>query len=433
MADKAGGHKHHSHHAKGDGMHKNDKTFQAEKRSRAHEAAQEALLKSAQKGDFQVVMQYIFNEKNPVNHLLLHSCLRFKNLTEAQFLAVLRWDPLAAETEGDQGWYPLHILAYMTARPTTTMIRALTQLFPLAARRPMESGWLPLQLLCQNPRNKGDNSHHGVRATAAVIAALRASYPNASMEFLPQATENGLGEKRAEHLLPFNLHHREHAVAALNLSARDVCEKDEHDRFEADRLKGELKFEADRACDAGSADGVLDVLKKVHGHYSGITDVVDKDRGRMLFHRCCERCGDSLEDRSFDFLARASPSAPFLVDFQRLLPIHILLATAPCTTPHMIKRLVAIHPKSLTHRGTRGWTPIHFFCMRLPTYPRAVMVLHMLLDTKLGRKALRMKDDKGDLPLHLFCVACADLRDQVDHEIATGLVPQNAATRRGRS
>ena len=141
-------------------MHKNDRKFHEEKKSRAREAQQAALLESARKGDMQSVMQYIMNEKNPVNHVLLHACLKFKNLSEAQFLTVLRWDTKAAETAGDQGWYPLHLLAYGTARPTTTMVRALTQLYPLAARTPMASGWLPLQLLCQNARNKGDLSHH---------------------------------------------------------------------------------------------------------------------------------------------------------------------------------------------------------------------------------------------------------------------------------
>ena len=79
-------------------MHKNDRKFHEEKKSRAREAQQAALLESARKGDMQSVMQYIMNEKNPVNHVLLHACLKFKNLSEAQFLTVLRWDTKAAET-----------------------------------------------------------------------------------------------------------------------------------------------------------------------------------------------------------------------------------------------------------------------------------------------------------------------------------------------
>mmetsp|Transcript_24136 Transcript_24136/g.82944 ORF Transcript_24136/g.82944 Transcript_24136/m.82944 type:complete len:293 (+) Transcript_24136:296-1174(+) len=89
------------------------------------------------------------------------------------------------------------------------MVRALTVLYPAAARAPIVSGWLPLQLLCQHARNKGDNSHHGVRATPALLSALRAAYPGAATECLPQARKNGLGEKTAESLLPFDLPHRE--------------------------------------------------------------------------------------------------------------------------------------------------------------------------------------------------------------------------------
>ena len=65
------------------------------------------------------------------------------------------------------------------------MVRALTVLYPAAARSPIVSGWLPLQLLCQHARNKGDNSHHGVRATPALLSALRAAYPGAATECLP--------------------------------------------------------------------------------------------------------------------------------------------------------------------------------------------------------------------------------------------------------
>ena len=104
------------------------------------------------------------------------------------------------------------------------MVRALTVLYPAAARAPIVSGWLPLQLLCQHARNKGDNSHHGVRATPALLSALRAAYPGAATECLPQARKNGLGEKTAESLLPFDLPHREACVAAL-VSKRVTLER----------------------------------------------------------------------------------------------------------------------------------------------------------------------------------------------------------------
>jgi len=87
---------HHAHHHHDHGVHKNDRKYHEEKHKRAAEAQQAALLSAAAKGDVEGVMQYIMNERNAQNHLLLHACLRFKNLTEAQFLTVLRWDERAA-------------------------------------------------------------------------------------------------------------------------------------------------------------------------------------------------------------------------------------------------------------------------------------------------------------------------------------------------
>ncbi|KAK7231851.1 hypothetical protein SO694_00082137 [Aureococcus anophagefferens] len=374
---------HHAHHRHDHGVHKNDRKYHEEKHKRAAEAQQAALLAAAAKGDVEGVMQR------------------------------------AAETANEQGWFPLHILAHTTARPTTTMVRALTVLYPAAARAPIVSGWLPLQLLCQHARNKGDNSHHGVRATPALLSALRAAYPGAATECLPQARKNGLGEKTAESLLPFDLPHREACVAALRENALDMVKRDDHDRFEAERLKGQLKFEARRAADAGDAPGVVEVLKHAHGHYSGITDVLD-DRGHALFARCLDRCGETLDDASFDYLFRASPGAPFREDFQRMLPIHTLMNGCEAATPHMVRRLNAAHPKGGAHRGLRGWTPLHFFCMRNPTWPRAAAILALLLDTKSGAKACRLRDQRGDLPIHLFCQTCADLKDVVEQEIASG-------------
>ncbi|KAH8096353.1 hypothetical protein JL720_3720 [Aureococcus anophagefferens] len=408
---------HHAHHRHDHGVHKNDRKYHEEKHKRAAEAQQAALLAAAAKGDVEGVMQYIMNERNAQNHLLLHACFRAAQESEIPSFkgSDLGRFPLARRGDGERaGLVPLHILAH--ARPTTTMVRALTVLYPAAARAPIVSGWLPLQLLCQHARNKGDNSHHGVRATPPPQRS--AAYP-AATECLPQARKNGLGEKTAESLLPFDLPHREACVAALRENALDMVKRDDHDRFEAERLKGQLKFEARRAADAGDAPGVVEVLKHAHGHYSGITDVLD-DRGHALFARCLDRCGETLDDASFDYLFRASPGAPFREDFQRMLPIHTLMNGCEAATPHMVRRLNAAHPKGGAHRGLRGWTPLHFFCMRNPTWPRAAAILALLLDTKSGAKACRLRDQRGDLPIHLFCQTCADLKDVVEQEIASG-------------
>ena len=158
--------------------------------------------------------------------------------------------------------------------------------------------------------------------------------------------------------------------------------------------------------------------------------VVDKDRGRRLFARCLDRCGDTLQDHTFDFLIRASPGAAFCADFQNMLPLHTLLSSCGNATPHMVKRLVAEHPKAGTHRGLKGWTPLHFFCLRNPTLPRAPEILKMLLETKSGMKACRTRDDKGDLPLHLFCQTCMDLKETVDAEIQAGNFSSKAVKKR---
>ncbi|KAH8050969.1 hypothetical protein JL722_10999 [Aureococcus anophagefferens] len=355
---------HHAHHRHDHGVHKNDRKYHEEKHKRAAEAQQAALLAAAAKGDVEGVMQFGLD----------------------------RATRRAAETANEQGWFR-STSSRTTARPTTTM------------------------LLCQHARNKGDNSHHGVRATPALLSALRAAYPGAATECLPQARKNGLGEKTAESLLPFDLPHREACVAALRENALDMVKRDDHDRFEAERLKGQLKFEARRAADAGDAPGVVELLKHAHGHYSGITDVLDDRATLFALPRPLRR---DLDDASFDYLFRASPGAPFREDFQRMLPIHTLMNGCEAATPHMVRRLNAAHPKGGAHRGLRGWTPLHFFCMRNPTWPRAAAILALLLDTKSGAKACRLRDQRGDLPIHLFCQTCADLKDVVEQEIASG-------------
>ncbi|KAH8074127.1 hypothetical protein JL720_10678 [Aureococcus anophagefferens] len=381
---------HHAHHRHDHGVHKNDRKYHEEKHKRAAEAQQAALLAAAAKGDVEGVMQYIMNERNAQNHLLLHACFRaaqeseipsFKGSDLGRFPLVSadfwtgdhlserprRVDAFrntrarAAETANEQGWFPLHILAHTTARPTTTMVRALTVLYPAAARAPIVSGWLPLQLLCQHARNKGDNSHHGVRG-AALLSALRAAYPGAATECLPQARKNGLGEKTAESLLPFDLPHREACVAALRENARHGQARD-HDRFEAERLRASSSSRrgARRTRATRRASSTCSSTRTATTAASRTCSTTGATRSS----RCLDRCGETLDDASFDYLPRVA-GRPFRGT--SMLPIHTLMNGCEAATP---------------------------------TWPAASAT-------------------SGDLPIHLFCQTCADLKDVVEQEIASG-------------
>uniref|UniRef100_A0A7S3JPR7 Uncharacterized protein n=1 Tax=Aureoumbra lagunensis TaxID=44058 RepID=A0A7S3JPR7_9STRA len=73
----------------------------------------------------------------------------------------------------------------------------------------------------------------------------------------------------------------------------------------------------------------------------------------------------------------------------------------------MVKALIEANPRSCEQAGPRGWNCLHYWANRDPNDTHSQAILNELLATHSGRKALRIPDAKGELPLHLFVKTCS--------------------------
>ena len=362
------------------------------------------LYRAAEHGDIHAVLQWTNDPRRPKLRLLLHALLRHKPLEETVFLHVLRWCPQAAQTPNHDGWYPLHLLCYLTARPTPLMLRALCAAGPIAAKMPTSTGWIPLQLLCQQAFARGK-----ARATPATIAAVRQAYPDGAQTYLPDGAE--WGDRLPVELLPKEL-------PALELcKQRMTCSDDQLRTFAAQhrsldlKVRGAYRRRCEEACSNGAVFGVVEVIQELHQETGLIADAADENTGRLLLHDVVARCGATLDGWSLGFCLRACPAAAFHADGRGNLPLHLLLANGECkVTLAEIQSLIRLHPLAVGAKAARGWTCLHAFCRR-PPQQQDLRVLRLLLRGVAGRKAARTRDEDGDLPLHLLAYACTDQRE----------------------
>ena len=212
------------------------------------------LYRAAEHGDIHAVLQWTNDPRRPKLRLLLHALLRHKPLEETVFLHVLRWCPQAAQAPNHDGWYPLHLLCHLTARPTPLMLRALCAAGPIAAKMPTSTGWIPLQLLCQQAFARGK-----ARATPATIAAVRQARPDGAQTFLPDGAE--WGDRLPVELLPKEL-------PALELcKQRMTCSDDQLRTFAAQhrsldlKVRGAYRRRCEEACSNGAVFGVVEVIQ----------------------------------------------------------------------------------------------------------------------------------------------------------------------------
>ncbi|KAJ8601404.1 hypothetical protein CTAYLR_005026 [Chrysophaeum taylorii] len=334
--------------------------------------------------------------------MLLHNCLRHRNITESQLLAVLRVDPGAAGRPDHVGLYPLHLMSIYTAWPTVTMIRELAKVNPEAAATRGVAGWLPLHLFCANAIARGESRP---RVTPDLLRAMRAVYPAAASESL--ADKKTRGARTPAMLFPKVVFPgRDECLAVLDEESDDVCcatEKAAADKKESHAAT--VLRRAELSADRDDIAGVCDALLAADGEFAGITDVVEPLGGRVLLHRCFERCAMSLTQPAVSSLLAASPTAAFLPDANGMLPLHVLLAScdSQLLTGDMVKHLVDAHPAACLHKGPRGWLPLHIWAARDPDGPAALSVLVELLRASYdGKRAARVKDDAGNLPVHIF-------------------------------
>lgn len=362
-----------------------------------------------------LVLQAIWSPKRPIaeSDMLLHNTLKYRNLTESEFLAVLRSDPVAAERCDHVGYFPLHLLAIYTAWPTVTMIRELIKLNSAAASTRSVAGWMPLHLFCANAVARGETRP---RVTCELLRALRAAYPQAASESL--GNEKTCGVRTPAVLFPkIAFKGRKECMVVLEEDADACVLAEEAAAAQKESHAACLLQTVNSAADRGDIDGVCTALLQANGEYAGITDIADSVGGRVLMHRCFERCAQSLHQDAVTLLIASSPTAVFQPS-NDMLPLHVLLACCDSRhlTPEMIKRLVELNPNACTYRGPRGWLPLHLWAARDPNSPDALSVVKELMKFVKGLRAARVRDNVGDLPLHIFCRTCSKYKFARDDE-----------------
>ena len=369
------------------------------------------LYAAAERGEINEILQWTCDPRQPRLRLLLHALLRYRGLEETVFLHVLRWCPEAARTPDREGWYPLHLLCYLTYRPTPLMLRVLCAAGPVAAKLPTSTGWIPLQLLCQQAQLRCC-----ARATPAALAAVRHAYPDGAQTYLPAGTE--WGDRLPMELLPKDLPALEQCKRALACAEPQLGALAAQHRSLDLAVRGVGRRRCEAACASGDAPAVVGAVRDLDRLTGCIADAPDGQTGCVLLHDIVSRCGRTLDDWALGACVRAYPAAAFHADKRGNLPLHLLLANGAChVTLAQVQSLVGLHPLSLQHKGARGWTPLHAFCARPPRVVlvaglnATLAVLRYLLRGVVGRKAARVRDANGDLPLHLLAYACTDARD----------------------
>ncbi|KAJ1451045.1 hypothetical protein M885DRAFT_621139 [Pelagophyceae sp. CCMP2097] len=394
-----------------------------EKKQAPLEVLNDALIYAAEHGDMQFVLQTIMSgEANSLHcqSTLLHHCLKFRNIREPSFLAVLRAYPAAAAVADSKGYYPLHLVCLQTARPTVTMLRALLAEFPQAAAAPSHTGWLPLHLLAKHAAIRGA-SERPMRASPEMLGCVRAAFPEAADLNAPGNASQAAEDRRPHVLLPDKIpafkRDRLECLRVLSKLPTLECVSAEKEAREATAQRAlSARHICEEALNEGDFDTMRKTLGETRGEFAGVTDYVDPENARMMLHQCLERCAD-VDALSFEFLFYASPVAPFHADHQGMIPLHVALANvgADSLRPDMLKQLITAHPESLAAVGPHGWLPLHFWAHR-GAMPRGafhagnVPCLAELLRSAVGKKAAAQVDEAGDLPLHHLCRACVGAR-----------------------
>ena len=148
------------------------------------------------------------------------------------------------------------------------------------------------------------------------------------------------------------------------------------------------------ACANGASTEVLQILIMAYPDGKLIQDT----QNRTPLHFYATRNADSPEVMTRNVVLLADTGAAELADRGGMLPMHY--ACAYGSSAEVLKVLYEAYPESLRTKDNKGKTPMHLTMVNAHR-DSSPEVLQFLLDSA-GNDTVNLRDDEGNLPLHLL-------------------------------
>lgn len=148
------------------------------------------------------------------------------------------------------------------------------------------------------------------------------------------------------------------------------------------------------ACANGASTEVLQIL--IAAYHDG--KLIQDNQNRTPLHFYATRNADSAEVMTRNVTLLADTGAAELSDRGGMLPMHY--ACAYGSSAEVLKVLYEAYPDSLRTKDNKGKTPMHLTMVNAHR-DASPAVLRFLLD-HAGKETVNLRDDEGNLPLHLL-------------------------------